>query len=209
MDSVPIESFSQATEALIAAGHWLDQQGWVPATSGNFSARLESGHLLITVSGQHKGRLTPAGLMLLDGETGQPLQAGLRSSAETALHRAIYRRYPNIQAVLHTHSVRATVLSKQRLAQGAVVLRDYELLKAFAGITTHETTVTVPIFANDQDIDRLNSVVEAYLDHHPACWGYLIAGHGLYSWGESVAEALRHLEAFEALFACELFAGSA
>jgi methylthioribulose-1-phosphate dehydratase len=85
-----------------------------------------------------------------------------------------------------------------------VVLEEYELLKALTGITTHESRVVVPVFANDQNIPRLAGQVERYLDEHAICHAYIIAGHGLYSWGSSVQETLRHLEALDFLFECEL-----
>ena len=45
--------------------------------------------------------------------------------------------------------------------------------------------------------------MDEHLDHHPDVHGYLIAGHGLYTWGRTVDDALRHVEAFEFLFECE------
>ena len=125
-----------------------------------------------------------------------------RPSAETLLHTALYRRYADVGCVLHTHSINATLLSRRY--GSALHLDGYELLKAFRGVTTHETSLTVPIFPNDQDIPRLSTAVEQYLDGHEQVHGYLIAGHGLYTWGGSVAETLRHLEAFEFLFQCEM-----
>ncbi|MDU3295660.1 MAG: methylthioribulose 1-phosphate dehydratase, partial [Pseudomonas aeruginosa] len=114
-----------------------------------------------------------------------------------------YAWNPAIGAVLHTHSVNATVLS--RLVRGdRLVLQDYELQKAFAGVTTHEGQVEVPIFDNDQDIARLASRVQPWLEAHPYCPGYLIRGHGLYTWGARMSDALRQVEAFEFLFECEL-----
>lgn len=105
--------------------------------------------------------------------------------------------------MLHTHSVNATVLS--RLVRGdRLVLQDYELQKAFTGVTTHEGQVEVPIFDNDQDIARLASRVQPWLEAHPYCPGYLIRGHGLYTWGARMSDALRQVEAFEFLFECEL-----
>ena len=187
-------------QALVEAGRFLFSRGWVPATSGNFSARRDDGLIAITVSGRHKGRLTLDDLMSVDGD-GTPTNPTLRSSAETGLHLALYRRRPEVGAVLHTHSVNATVLTRQR--REALYLADYELLKAFPGVTTHEGAVTVPIFPNDQDIDRLSAQVDDYLDRHADVHGYLIAGHGLYTWGRDVDEALRHVEAFEFLFECE------
>jgi len=114
----------------------------------------------------------------------------------------LYRRYPEVKAVLHTHSLNATLLS--RGIGSTLRLEGYELLKAFAGVTTHKTAIAIPNFANDQDIARLSAAVENYLDVNGPIYGYLIAGHGLYTWGRSVDEALRHVEAFEFLFKCEL-----
>lgn len=195
------EDFSQQAHALVEAGRYLFQQGWVPATSGNFSARLADGTLAITVSGRHKGRLRADDIMVIDGD-GHPLLAGLRPSAETQLHTSLYRRYPEVGSVLHTHSMNATLLSRQ--SGPTLHLAGYELLKAFSGVTTHDTVLDVPNFPNDQDISRLAAVVENYLDSHAPIHGYLISGHGLYTWGETVEEALRHVEAFEFLFQCEL-----
>lgn len=193
-------SFEDAAAALIAVGEQAYANGWVPATSGNFSTRLGDEGAAITVSGSHKGHLTPTDIMRVDG-AGRPLE-DKRPSAETQLHMMLYRRYPSVNAVLHTHSVTATVLS--RLVAGALVLEELEVLKAFAGVDTHQTRVRIPVFANDQDIQRLARQVEAYFDANGAVPGYLIAGHGLYTWGSSINEAMRHLEAFEFLFRCEL-----
>ena len=125
-----------------------------------------------------------------------------RPSAETLLHVYIYRRFPDAQVVLHPHSVNATVLS--RLCEDGLVLQDYEILKAFPGISTHECTVTVPVFDNDQNITRLAEKVDARLASLQDVPGYLIRGHGFYTWGNSMEDALRHVEAFEFLFECEL-----
>jgi methylthioribulose-1-phosphate dehydratase len=193
--------FSAKARDLIRFGKFCYKRGWVPATSGNFSVRLASGQVAITVSGQHKGKLNKDGIMVVDLQ-GTPLTAGRKPSAETLLHTALYRRDATINAVLHTHSVNATVLSL--LHREALRLTDYEVLKAFPGIDTHEGQVSVPIFSNDQDMGRLAATVDRYLDKQPGLHGYLIAGHGFYAWGASMAEASRHIEAFEFLFDCEV-----
>ena len=193
------DPFNLAAQQLVDAGRFIDQRGWVPATSGNFSARLPDGRIAITVSGRHKGRLTIEDIMPIDAE-GHSLD-GRRASAETLLHTAIYHRYPHMNAVLHPHSPGSTLLS--RLQRDAVVLKNYELLKAFPGITTHETEITIPIFPNDQDIARLSQTVDQWIDQHGDIHGYIIESHGFYTWGESIETALRHLEALEFLFDTE------
>jgi methylthioribulose-1-phosphate dehydratase len=193
-------AFPQAAAALVEIGHHAYRRGWLPATSGNLSCRLDDGTVAITVSGRHKGQLALADIMRVDLE-GRALDAQ-RPSAETRLHTQLYRRFPETGTVLHTHSVNATVLS--RAVGNALQLADLELLKAFQGIDTHETRVSLPVFANDQDMQRLSDAVAGHLDGGPVLPGYLIAGHGLYSWGSTVEDATRHLEAFEFLFECEL-----
>ena len=193
------EFFSRADE-LIAAGRFIDSKGWVPATSGNFSAKLSDGKIAITVSGKHKGHLQRDDIMLIDDE-GSSMD-GQKPSAETLLHTALYQRYPQVQAILHPHSINATLVA--RLFKHEIVLEGYELLKALSGIDTHESSITIPIFANDQNIPRLAKAVDEYLDQHGDIHAYIIAGHGFYTWGGSVAETLRHLEALEFLFDCEI-----
>ena len=192
--------FQQRAHELIYTGKQLYAAGILPATSGNLSARLSDNLLAITVSGAHKGFLTENDIMLINihGES----MDGRKSSAETLLHTSIYQRYSSVNVVLHPHSINATVLSK--LCEGCLVLQDYELLKAFSGISTHEINMQVPVFDNDQDIKRLAGIVDEYLSKMNIVHGYLIRGHGFYTWGENMAEALRHVEAFEFLFDCEL-----
>lgn len=192
----------QLAEEIIHAGRFLYGRGWSPATSSNYSARLSADEALLTVSGKHKGQLGPDDVLATDMD-GNSLEPGKKPSAETLLHTQLYRWKPEIGAVLHTHSVNATVLSRLTLADSLVFV-DYELQKAFSGITTHESQVLVPIFDNDQDIARLAAKVQPWLDQHPDCVGYLIRGHGLYTWGPRMSDALRQVEAFEFLFECEL-----
>jgi methylthioribulose-1-phosphate dehydratase len=193
------EFYSKADE-LIAAGRFIDSKGWVPATSGNFSALLSDGNIAITVSGRHKGCLQREDIMLIDRD-GQSLD-GKKPSAETLLHTSLYKRFPQVKAVLHPHSIHATLTA--RLFDEQIVLENYELLKALNGIDTHETRITIPIFANDQNISRLATVVDRYIDQHGEIHAYIIAGHGFYTWGPSVTETLRYLEALEFLFDCEI-----
>lgn len=191
---------TDATEALITAGRLFHQRGWVPATGGNFSARLDAERMLITASGCHKGELTAGDFLVADFD-GRPIDSPRKASYETLLHCQLYRHDPTIGSVLHTHSIANTVLSR-RLPQ--IRLQGYELLKILPGISTHEIRVDVPVFSNDQDIARLSATVDAHMKQHPETPAYLIAGHGLYAWGADVAQARWRVEALEFMFACEL-----
>ena len=189
-------------EAIVEAGRRLDMRGWVPATAGNFSIRLDGHRLAVTVSGRHKGFLTPDDVMIVDLD-GRPEDPTRRSSAETLLHCGIYRRFPQAGAVLHGHSIAGTVLS--RAARDGLRLSSYELLKAFPGLATHDAEVTVPVVPNDQDIGRMQRGLEAIWDgltQIPP--GYLIRGHGSYVWAPDMPGALMRMEALEFMLACEL-----
>jgi len=193
------QQFNQITDQLIDVGRQFYAAGMVPATGGNFSARLANGDLAITSSGSHKGKLAPDNIMRVSaqGESYDQRQP----SAETLLHVQVYQHYPDVMSVLHVHSLYSTVLSQQL---EKIVLTNYELLKVFPGITTHDVSVTIPVFANDQHMPRLAQQIESYIRQHGDIAAYLIAGHGFYTWGQSVQQASNRVEALEFLFSCEL-----
>ena len=165
--------------------------------------RVDERHAAVTVSGRDKGRLTPDDVMLVDLD-GNAVGSELKPSAETLLHTQIYALKPEIGAVLHTHSRTQTVASLLYGHAGSLRLEGYELLKAFQGLDTHETSLNVPVFPNAQDMSVLSRDVGAWLAHGGPAFGYLIAGHGLYAWGRDLGEAMRHLETFDFLLDCEL-----
>lgn len=177
--------------------------GWTPATSSNFSMRLDDRHAAVTVSGRDKGRLGADDIMVVDFDN-RPVATEARPSAETALHTQIYRRFPTVGAVLHTHSRAQSVASRLFAGAGTVRFEGWELQKAISGYSTHESVLDLPVFPNTQDMAELVARIDAWLDAGKPLHGYLIDGHGIYAWGIDMAEARRHLEAFEFLLNCEL-----
>ncbi len=182
----------------------MDARGWVPATAGNISVRLDGATIAITRSGGHKGFLDADSVMQVDLH-GAPLTDTARPSAETLLHCQIYRLFASVGAVLHGHSVAGTVLSMALPQRPLNNIRfaGYEVLKAFEGQSTHEAVLDLPVFDNDQDIARLAAEAEPFL-MAGAPLGYLIRGHGVYVWGSGMPVAMARLEALEFLLACEL-----
>ncbi len=182
---------------LVAVSHLFYQRGWSLATSSNFSARAEPERILITSSGKDKGSLREEDVILVDrkGRVLDP-QDG-KPSAETLLHCRLYEVDPEIGSILHTHSVHSTVLS---IGQSRITLSGYEMLKALVGINTHEHTEAIPVVQNSQEMEDVwRSLPRSLSGTH----AFLIAGHGLYTWGRDIAEAKRHVEALEFLFECE------
>jgi len=196
-----LDVLQAAAESLCTTARWCYGRGWVPATSGNFSVR-ESGRILVTASGLDKGTLTPAGLIEVDldgrvvGGTGKP-------SAETALHLVLYRSRSTAGAILHVHTIWNTLLSSRYETSGVVPIEGYELLKGLAGVSTHAYQEQVPVLKNSQDYVALSRQLAGALVKYPHAHGVLLSRHGLYTWGESVDEARRHLEALEFLFEAE------
>ena len=191
-----------AAAELIANTRELAAFGWTPATSSNFSMRLDERTAAITVSGRDKGKLVPDDIMVVDLK-GHAVGSDKRPSAETVLHTQLYARCPDLGCVLHTHSLAQTLASKLYAGAGHIRFEEYELIKAFRGQDTHEAVLDVPVLANNQHIPTLAAQVDVLLDKGKL-WGYLIEGHGLYAWGRDMAEARRHLDAFEFLIRCEL-----
>lgn len=189
--------------AIAAAGRKLGAQGLTPATSSNFSMRLDDTHAAITISGRDKGTLTPDDIMVIDLQ-GRAVATTARPSAETLLHTQLYRCFSEANAVLHTHSRTQTVASRLFASAGVIRFDGYELQKAIAGHTSHEEAIELPVFANTQDMPELVERVDAWIRADKPLYGYLIDGHGIYTWGRDMAEAERHIEAFEFLLGCEL-----
>ncbi|MGH8042941.1 MAG: methylthioribulose 1-phosphate dehydratase [Rudaea sp.] len=195
--------FAEYANAIADTARKLGAQGLTPATSSNFSMRMDAAHIAITVSGRDKGALNADDIMVIDTD-GKAVGTALQPSAETLLHTQVYERFPDANAVLHTHSRTQTVASRVFAAAGLVRFDGYELQKAIAGHISHEQAIELPVFANTQQMPELAARVDAWLDAGKTLYGYLIEGHGLYTWGRDMAEAERHIEAIEFLLGCEL-----
>ncbi len=186
---------------LADAGREFYRRGWVLGTSGNFSALLARKplRLCITASGMEKGDLEETNFLEID-ENAEIFQGFGKPSAETMVHLSIYRHIPKARSILHTHSVWGTILSDVFFEQGWIEIEGYEMLKGLAGVETHEHLEKVPIVENSQDYIALSHVIENVIREHPDLHGIYLRRHGLYTWGETVYDARRHVEIFEFLF---------
>ena len=196
-------SSSAVAATLAELGRYFYSRGWVLGTSGNFSAVIqrEPLRLAITSSGVDKGALTAEQILQIDADARVVAGAG-RPSDESLLHIAIVKSR-GAQAVLHTHSVWSTILSEAHASAGGVCISGYEMLKGLAGVKTHEHREWLPIIENSQDMPALAKTVEQTLAKHADAHGFLLQGHGLYTWGSSLAETKRHVEILE--FLLEVF----
>jgi methylthioribulose-1-phosphate dehydratase len=192
--------FADAAGQLAEIGRRFDARDWVLGTSGNFSVVVgrDPLRLAITRSGASKGHLDADGILEIDAD-GSVLRPGPgRPSAEALLHVEIARAR-GAEAVLHTHSMWSTVLSDRHASAGGLAIAGYEMLKGLEGVSTHEHREWIPILENDQDMARLAGRVRQVLAHHSACHAFLLHRHGLYTWGETLPQAARHVEIVEFL----------
>ena len=188
-------------DQLVNTMQFLHGRGWCDGTGGNFSAVLQRHplRLLMAPSGVDKGSVHSDALIVVDGN-GTVITGEGDASAETAIHLHLISAL-DAGAVLHTHSLTATVLSRIHSASGSIRLEGWEMLKGLKGIATHEATIELPIVANDQDMPRLVQTMQTCLQKHIP--GLLVAGHGLYAWGESLSDARRHVEILEFLLSAQ------
>jgi methylthioribulose-1-phosphate dehydratase len=184
---------------LVDTIHFLHGKGWAPATSSNYSIRpFDSGMFWVSASGIDKGTFGPEHLMQVDRQ-GKPVHDNRKPSAETLIHCLIYELFPETRCILHTHSVYNTVLSTAHAPQSKVVLEGYEVQKGIRGIDTHDSRLEIPVLPNSQDMVAFCSLLREIHGQNPTFSAFLIAGHGLYTWGTEVHEAKRHIEVIEFL----------
>lgn len=191
---------NEIAEGIVKVARGFYARGWLMGTSGNLSAvvQREPLRLAITASGLDKGELKPDQVILIDEEARLVDEYPGKPSDESLLHVCIAKER-GAGAVLHTHSIWNTILSDLYAGEGGVRIEGYEMLKGLAGVRTHEHSEWLPIVDNSQDMPALAETVSKILNEHKSAHGFLIKRHGLYAWGENLAQAKRHVEIFEFL----------
>ena len=194
------DSFADIAFNLASVAKSFHARGWLLGTSGNLSAvvQREPLRLAMSPSGIDKGELTADQLLTIDENARIVSEHSGKPSDESLLHIRVVKER-GAGAVLHTHSTWNTILSDLYAADGGVKIEGYEMLKGLQGVRTHEHSEWLPIIENSQDIPALAEVIGKTLNEQKAAHGFLLHRHGLYSWGETLAHAKRHIEILEFL----------
>lgn len=191
---------------LVEVIRFFNDKGWSPATSTNYSVRaMDPNFAMISRSGVDKAYFTQEDLIKIDleGQITPDFQGpGIKPSAETEIHTWLYKKFPQTNCVLHTHSVLGTVLSMSMKNELKMSFEGLEIIKGLEGNTTHDQVEIIPIVLNSQDMKDIIRDMEIHFKSHPNIHGFLIAGHGLYTWGKDLMTTKRHIETFEFLFEC-------
>ena len=194
------DSFSQIASSLasIARGFYL--RGWLVGTSGNLSAVVdrEPLRLAMSPSGVDKGELVAEQILMIDEDARVISDHRTKPSDESPLHLRIVKEL-GAGAVVHTHSIWNTILSNLYAAEGGIAIEGYEMLKGLQGVSTHKHREWLPIIENSQDMLALADSISDTLSKHKDAHGFLLRRHGLYSWGDDLSQAKRHVEILEFL----------
>ncbi len=190
-----------AAQELVETGREFYNRGWAHGAGGNFSVLLARKplRLCITSAGNEKATLDETNFLELDDDA-EILQGFGRPEDETLIHLSIYRLIPRARCILYSQSVWGMLLSDRFFVDGSIILQGYEALKGLSGVESHEHAEMIPIVENSQDRVALAHVVQNVLLENSAIRGIFIRRHGLYVWGETVADARRSIEIFEFLF---------
>ena len=191
---------SELASKLASVAKSFHARGWLLGTSGNLSAVIQRDPLRLAMSpsGIDKGELTSDQVLSIDENSRVVSHHGGKPSDESLLHIRVVKER-GAGAVLHTHSIWNTILSDLHAPEGGVSIAGYEMLKGLQGVRTHEHTEWLPIVENSQDMSTLAEFVSKTLNEHKAAHGFLVRRHGLYSWGDTLAQAKRHIEILEFL----------
>ena len=194
-------------ETMIEHARRFYEHGWLMATSGNVSARLEAREgMTISASGYDKGDLSVDRFMACDWR-GRPFERHRSDvpSTDARLHGGLYAECEAIGAIYHVHHLEATLCSRHASRTDATAFRDLEMIKAFGLDPADGESLVVPTVDNASDRDDLaDRVLEAIdtstPDDLPRTPGVNVREHGLYVWGRSPEEAKRHVEGLAYLF---------
>ncbi len=195
-------------QELMYLGRALDRRGWVMATSGTFSARLDTGEIVITLGAKHKGRLELVDFAVAGiapdsppGEsTARRWLLGGRPPVEVAIHQVIYHRIAAANVILQVQTpatVAASLLVPKDEVAHSLPLPDAEMVKR-VDLRDPASLLVLPSFrVASRTAEVLDGAIGAL--RPPA---FLIRGSGGTVFGRSIEEAQARLEALD--FLCEI-----
>ena len=172
-------------QGMIEIGQQMYQRDFISGFAGNASARLPNGHLLITPSGDNKGKLTPEELLIIDLD-GNCVggDASCRPTSELPMHLEVYRRRPDVGAVIHAHPVSCVALSL-----AGISLQDVYIPEALVMLGPVPTTP----YATPSSMENRDAIAGLIANHD----AIILAHHGSLTVGYTLKEAYARLEVLE------------
>jgi L-fuculose-phosphate aldolase len=182
LSAMPVAAHQGLRAEIVEVCRRLHEKGLITATEGNVSVRIDGG-VLVTAGGVSKGFLTPE-LVVETSADGRGAAGGPRVSSEIAMHVAIYRRRPDVGAIVHAHPPAATAFAVAHIPLDQPLLAECVLLLG---------PVPLVPYAPPSTRDLADAVAAA-------CSGanaVLLANHGAVAVGETLSLAHQRMETLE------------
>ena len=164
-------------------GSMLHENGFVAATDGNLSVRLDDGRVMITPSGFSKGMMDAKDMVVVD-LAGKKLQGNHNASSEVDMHLAIYQERRDVNAVVHAHPCTATAFACSGIALEEPICAEVVMTLGKVPLAPYATTGT----------PELTSNIRPFIRDHQAI---LLANHGVVTYAEDLLSAYLKMEAVE------------
>jgi L-fuculose-phosphate aldolase len=178
-----IDSEFQVRNDLVEFGRMLHAQGFVAATDGNLSVRMDQDRVMITPTGVSKGMMHPDEMVIVD-LSGEKLSGDRQPSSEIAMHLTIYRMRPEIGAVVHAHPCTATAFASAGIALDEPLCSEVVITLGAVPLAPYATTGT----------NELSDSLRPFIPGHNAI---LMANHGVVTYGATLRQAYLRMEAVE------------
>lgn len=164
-------------------GRMLHSQGFVAATDGNLSIRLDHERVLVTPTGFSKGMMDPDDMVEVDLD-GNKLSGSNNPSSEITMHLTIYQMRPDVGAVVHAHPCTATAFASAGIALDQPLCSEIVITLGAVPLAPYATTGT----------HELSDSLAPYIPQHNAI---LMANHGVVTYGRDLRQAYLRMEAVE------------
>ncbi|GBC81717.1 L-ribulose-5-phosphate 4-epimerase AraD [bacterium HR10] len=176
-------------ERVCEANLRLVREGLVLLTWGNASGiSRQDGAFVIKPSGVPYDRMKPEHMVVVSLETGEVVEGALRPSSDTPTHRELYRAFPNIGGIVHTHSLYATIWAQAQrdIPPLGTTHADY-----FYGAIPCTRPLTPEEILSDYEVNTGRVIVERFATLDPQYMpAVLVAGHAPFTWGATVEAAV-------------------
>ena len=170
-------------EEIVRFGKLLHQRGYVAATDGNLSVRLDEDTILATPTGMSKGMMTVDDLVLVDTH-GHRIAGRRNASTEIPMHLLIYRLRPDVKGIVHAHPITATGYAAAGMALNQALVSEVVLALRCIPLARYGTPGT----------PELSDALEPLIPDHDAI---LMANHGVVTYGDTLLKAYMHMETVE------------
>jgi L-fuculose-phosphate aldolase len=168
---------------LVQYGRMLHSQGFVAATDGNLSIRMDNNRVMVTPTACSKGMMQSEDMVIVNLD-GEKLEGTCNPSSEIAMHLTIYKMRPDVGAVVHAHPCTATAFASAGIALDQPLCSEIVITLGTVPLAPYATTGS----------RELSESLKPFIPRHDAI---LMANHGVVTYGEDLRQAYLRMESVE------------